>query len=262
MAHSPPFARVLPHLFERWDEVRRRVRTASSVMLFVDFDGTLVDLRPRPDQVRLSPAARLALRKLVRHPCLRAVIVSGRRRATLTRHVQIPNVCYMGLYGWEDAAGCHLPQKTVRIVSRVRAMLADLPKGLPGVYVEDKGIALAIHFRGAPLRVRRRVRARIRTSLAPFRADLDVLRAKEVWEVVPRQVAGKGAAIRRALRRVRTAFLPIYVGDDLTDESAFAALRQGITVLVGPARPTRAQFRLRNPREACDFLQRLEAELP
>jgi trehalose-phosphatase len=254
--------RALPHLFRHWEEVRRSVRTARCVKLFIDFDGTLVDLRPRPDQVKIRPAAQLALRKLIRHRRVEAMIVSGRRREALIKFVRVRGVRYMGLYGWEDAAVCHLPQRVVRTISRARAALAGLPKELPGIYVEDKGISLAIHFRGASLSMQRRVRSRICASLEPFQADLDVLRAKHVWEVVPRQVSGKGAAIRRALKRVRTAFLPIYIGDDLTDESAFAALRQGITVLVGPARHTHAQFRLRNPQEVCDFLKKLEAELP
>jgi trehalose 6-phosphate phosphatase len=64
------------------------------------------------------------------------------------------------------------------------------------------------------------------------------------------------------LRDRGNTFLPIYVGDDLTDEPAFRVLRKGITVLVGPRRPTNAHFSLRNPAQVGVFLERLERLLP
>jgi trehalose 6-phosphate phosphatase len=64
------------------------------------------------------------------------------------------------------------------------------------------------------------------------------------------------------LRDLGTTFLPIYVGDDLTDEPAFKVLRKGITVLVGRRRPTNAHFWLKNPSRVSVFLERLERLLP
>jgi trehalose-phosphatase len=72
---------------------------------------------------------------------------------------------------------------------------------------------------------------------------------------------GKGAAAEEFLAQWETPALPIYMGDDTTDESAFAALRAGITVRVGVTRRTRARFRLRDPREVWDFLRRLAKEV-
>ena len=80
--------------------------------------------------------------------------------------------------------------------------------------------------------------------------------------MLPRQIPGKGVAIRQAVRRWRSPFLPIYVGDDTTDEPAFALLEHGITVKVGDSgRPTHARYWLANPTEVRGFIERLEGEL-
>jgi len=252
----------LPHLFDDWDEISRLLRAATRVHLFLDFDGTLADFHVDPDRVRLGANVRRALRRLVRHRSLRVIIVSGRRRATLSRHVRVPGVKLLGLYGWENGAEPHLSLGTARSLDAVRAALADLPRKLPGIRLEDKTISLAFHFRGTTSPIRRRARRTIRSSVAQFQTHLHALHGNDILEVVPRQVGGKGIAIRKAIGRARKATLPIFLGDDLTDEPAFALLRKGITVLVGPRRRTKAHFALRGPKEVCRFLNRLEEELP
>lgn len=89
-----------------------------------------------------------------------------------------------------------------------------------------------------------------------------MLEGAKVWEIVPRQVDGKGPAIQRALGAEGRSLLPIYLGNDETDESAFRVLRRGVTVLVGRPQMTQARYRLRNPDEVRRFLERLEAALP
>ena len=109
--------------------------------------------------------------------------------------------------------------------------------------------------------MQRRAQKCVRKALGTSNADLHVLRSNDVWDVLPKQVRGKGDALRKALRGAGRGVLPIFVGDDVTDESAFVALSKGITVLAGPQRKTYAQFGLRNPEEVCRFLEKLEAEL-
>ena len=84
---------------------------------------------------------------------------------------------------------------------------------------------------------------------------------QRVTEVLPREIKGKGAAVRALLAEFPRPVLSIYVGDDTSDESAFQALPQGVTVRVGRPRRTNARFELRNPEEVCIFLQRVEAEI-
>src|SRR5260370_39194373 len=104
-----------------------------------------------------------------------------------------------------------------------------------------------MHFRGASPEARRRVQASIRGLLPRIRSDFRVIQSNHSCEIVPRQVKGKGFAMREFTRGMRTPFLPIYVGDDLTDEPAFAALRRGVTLHGGPLSLMEARFRLGNP---------------
>jgi trehalose-phosphatase len=250
------------HLFDCWDEIARRVGAVRMVRLYLDFDGTLVSFRPNPDQVKLREKTKAALRKLVRHRELNVAILSGRRRAVLVRHIKVPGVQYLGLYGWENGTGISVPPKTAASLSHVRGALAKLPAELPGVSLENKGISLAIHFRGAPPAAIHRARVRIRRTLHRFQKELHIMRSDNVWDVVPRTVHGKGVALHQALENAEKPFLGIYVGDDTNDEPAFAALRGGITVRVGSVRRTNARYWLRDPKEVWMFLNRLEVELP
>ncbi len=245
-------------LFKSWPEIVRRVRGATDLRLFLDFDGTLVDFRSRPDQVSMDEEMRDALGKLAAHPIVHTTLISGRRRASLMEYVTLPGVQLFGLYGWEknDASPSALRQ-----ILRVRVLLAELPHEAPGIYIEDKELTLAVHFREAAPPAARTARAWLRRLILRF-PGLRIIRSSNVWEVVPRDIRGKGVAVRAILRGVPPPYLPIYVGDDLTDEPPFAVLREGITVLVGPLRRTKARYHLRDTNEVCLFLQRLEAELP
>jgi trehalose-6-phosphatase len=79
--------------------------------------------------------------------------------------------------------------------------------------------------------------------------------------VLPRQLEGKGHAVRQQWRAFHPGALPVYIGDGTSDEAAFAALARGVTVCVGPKRKTRARFRLEDPAEVSTFLEKLEAEV-
>ena len=254
---SGPARRVSP-VFDSWREISRRVGAAQNIALFLDFDGTLVDFRPRPHMVKLNARTRTVLRKLAAHRAVRVMVVSGRRRASLLRFVKVPRVVLHGLYGWENEAGLSLSSAVAGKISRVRAALASLPAKAPGIFIEEKGISLAVHFRDASAQSERHARAHLRKLLAVCRPHLGIIRAGNVWEVAPTHIHGKGHAVRKLLRELGAGFLPIYLGDDLTDEPAFRALRKGITILVGSRRPTGAHFSLRNPAQVCIFLERLE----
>ena len=249
-------------LLDHWAEVARRVRASKNLRLFLDFDGTLVDFRSRPDEVTLEPEMRTRLRKVAAHPFVHVAIVSGRRRASLIQYIKVPRVQFFGLYGWEKEAGMHLPKPAMHSLSQARLILGDLPNQAPGIFIEDKGLSLAVHFREASPATARKARSCLRRVSARFREHLYIIRASNVWELLPREIRGKGFALREILRGLRRPFLPFYLGDDVTDEAAFEALRTGVTVLAGPPRRTKARFRLSGTSEVSTFLQLLEAELP
>jgi len=249
------------YLFDRWTEVAERIGRARSVRLFLDFDGTLVAIRRTPEGVTFNARTRQVLARISSHRRVAAVIVSGRRRDVLRRYVGLPRVQYWGLYGWERGPVRRLSRAAVWELSRVRATLVAGLRNHHGVRLEDKRMSLSVHTRGASRRQRQQAHELLIQTLRPC-SHLHVLPASQVWEVLPRQIPGKGVAIRQAVRRWRSPFLPIYVGDDTTDEPAFALLEHGITVKVGDSgRPTRARYWLANPTEVRGFIERLEGEL-
>jgi len=144
-----------------------------------------------------------------------------------------------------------------------RARVAELRRlrGLPGVWVEDKKAGFAVHFRAASSTVTRHARKTFLIALRPYLSHVRVIRGEKTWEVLPSSVSGKGEAAKKLLARLPRFTLPIYVGDDTTDEEAFVELGEGITVRVGRSNRTRANFWLRNPNEILRFLQKLEEEL-
>jgi trehalose-phosphatase len=252
---------VTPHLFSAWPSVSRRVRSADSLRLFLDFDGTLAPLCESPEHVALGADMRRALGRLVEHGSVRATIVSGRRRTDLVEHVRLPRVEYWGMYGWERRAGRALPREARALISDARGAIGAQLDDLPGLWFEDKGHSFSIHFRGASAASVRRARGRLTRALRGYGGRLWVATGKKAWDVLPREIRGKGDEIIQAISRQRRPFLPVYVGDDATDESAFAALGGGITVRVGGTERTRARYRLASPDQVRGFLERLEGAL-
>jgi trehalose 6-phosphate phosphatase len=231
----------IPRLFDCWENVSERIRAAIAIWIFLDFDGTLVPYYRRPEDVKLSGDCRRILERL-----------SRRRRV---------RVKLLGLFGWEKNGRAALPRKTKGALVGLRTVLAPLAASFPGIQVEDKGVSYAVHFRDASPDAQRRVRVWIRGLVARLRPEFHMIQSDYACDIVPHQVQGKGVAMRDFVRSLRAPFLPIYIGDDLTDEPAFMALRRGITVRVGPFSRTKARFRLKNPEEVCAFLERLEEEL-
>jgi trehalose-phosphatase len=245
------------HLFEHWSAVAKRLKAVRSIALFLDFDGTLAEIVDHPAQAALPASTRLGLERLRRRRDVRICIVSGRDHASLRRAVNIRGVRCLGLYGWDRGNGLHLDQPTRRALAAAKRDLAGRLEGLPGVWIENKGDAFAVHYRGAAGVAVRRARSALRAALEPFGEALRVIDAKKAWDVLPLAIRCKGAAVRRELAE-HPADLAVYAGDDTADECAFAAVAGGISIRVGARRPSRAEFRLRDPEEVGLFLEKLE----
>ncbi len=256
----PP--RRVPHFLKQWDRLAPRIHASSRVTVFLDFDGTLVNIVPRPDQVRLKPKARNILRRLARHPRVTLVVVSGRRRAELLHYIGVPGIRYFGLYGWDRSAKSALPAAVRQALRRARTELTRHLRAYPDIWIESKGSTFSVHLLDAPAALQPRVRRELLVLLKPFRRTLRVLENIRDVEVLPCSMPGKGMAVRQFLAQpaFRRSF-PIYFGDDLSDESGFVAVRRGLSVLVGKRSPTRARYFVHTPAEVAAALTKLEAAL-
>jgi trehalose-phosphatase len=209
----------------------------------------------------LDDATRQRLRRLARHPRLTVVVISGRTRRDLVKRVRVPGLQYLGLHGQERGTRTPLAGPADKLLLHVWRALAGRLGRLPNIWLENKRLSFVIHHRGATAGTVQQARRILQDVLKPLKPALRVLPGKKVWEVLPAGAPGKGAAVADVMKGLPTGTLPIYLGDDTTDESAFAALRKGVTVHVGTLRGSKARYQLRNPAEVKTFLEKLEVEI-
>ena len=229
---------------------------AHGALLAFDFDGTLAPIVASPARAALRPSTRRLLARLAdRQPCL---VLSGRSPSDLAaRLAGIPLVERVGNHGAEFGLS-PVARKTAR--ERTRRWLAALERrlrGRPDLQLEDNGVSLAVHYRRA--RDRDRARRAIAAAVRPLRGAR-TLDGKCVVNVLPARAADKGAVLAR-IARARHAGCVLYVGDDVTDEDAFAArvARRFVTVRVGRNGRTAATFALDGQRQIDALLRALIA---
>lgn len=246
--------------------------TARQPAVFFDFDGTLSDIVDDPDLAIPAPGISEAVQKLALH-CPVAVL-SGRDLADVTKRVGLPGIWYAGSHGFEltapdgthhqnDAAAAAIP-----VLEQAAAQLSDQLGSIPGVVVEHKRFGVAAHYRNAARDRVGEVAAAVRA--AGQRDRLRVTTGREVIELRPDIDWDKGKTLRWVIDHLHHAgsdpLLPIYLGDDITDEDAFDAVRHdGVPIMVrhndDGDRATAALFALDSPARVGDFTERLARQL-
>lgn len=223
--------------------------------LFLDFDGTLVDIAPSPDAVRVGSTLIALLNRLQERLDGRVAILTGRSAAdvdTLLSPMELPVGAHHGLET-RRASGAVARMERPEILDSVVSELRQLERQYPGVLVEDKRLGVALHYRQAPAAEEA---CRLAALRAAERSGLELQPGKMVFELKPRG-ANKGDALRALMAELPFAGTrPVFLGDDLTDEPAFAAAQEmeGAGVVIGDRAPTTARFRIASVDEALDWL--------
>lgn len=289
-----------PSALALWPEIAGRL-AGKRLALFLDYDGTLSPIVQRPELALLPEAARAVLRRLAER--MPVAILSGRRRENVAALVGLPRLIYAGSHGFDVAGpptaqgepplrhqvGAGVPAQMRRVAECLRRDLA----GIDGVLVEDKRFAVAVHYRLVDDRDLPRIEAAVDRAAAQENggaagapsaagdaghlgahgspggpgARLRKTGGKKVWELRPDVDWDKGRALLWLLDRLGldgADVLPLFLGDDVTDEDAFAAVasRGGLGLLVADQpRPTAAAYRLRDPEEALELLTRLAGQV-
>ncbi|MBS0448055.1 MAG: trehalose-phosphatase [Proteobacteria bacterium] len=237
----------------------------SRAALFLDFDGTLVPLAPRPQDVRVPPRVPALLAGL-RHLLGGALaVVSGRAIADLDRLLAPYAGATAGLHGAEvrDDAGW-LEWNHVAPLPAVAHAAEALVAAHPGLLLEEKAAGLALHYRARPelgAQCRRWLHAALE-GVGPAGASWQLIDGHMVVELKRRDVS-KGSALRTLARRpIFSGRLPVYVGDDVTDEDGIAAAQSlgGFGVRVG-AGSTLAHHRLADSGAVLAWLEQAGREL-
>jgi trehalose 6-phosphate phosphatase len=250
------------YFFRAWPEISARIRAARSLAIMLDFDGTLAAIRRRPEVVQMPVRTRELLSRLASLPGVAVAIISGRMIRDLHKKVGVEGVRYFGLHGAQKESGLvALRGEALRSLSQARREARAQLRGLPEIWIEDKDLSFVVHYRGARPTTIRMAELILLRILAPLRFALKNLKGDKVWEVAPKEMPTKGSAVRCVLGDLPEQASAIYIGDDETDESAFEILPNAITVKVGRARSTRANFYVPNQGEVPRLLSMLEKEL-
>lgn len=254
----------LPDALARFDDVERRLGGRSPA-IFLDYDGTLTPIVSRPELAVLDDDMRTSLRKLSQ--LLPVAIISGRDRADVESLVGLPNLVYAGSHGFDIAGPGGLrreyegAENFAPVLREAELRLRAALGGIEGVLVEPKRYAIAVHYRLVDDKdvsaVEKAFDAALREAGSLRRTE-----GKKVFELRPSLDWDKGKAVLWLLTELGldgAGIMPIYIGDDDTDEDAFAALAErGIAILVADRpRSTRARYRLDSPQAVGAFLHRL-----
>lgn len=222
-----------------------------NLAIFLDIDGTLLDIAPTPDSVIVPAGLRQALVRLSTRLGGALALVTGRSIETVDRLLETDGLAVCGLHGAEqrDAAGRISRPRTTPAFDSAKEFLRSRLASVPGTVFEDKGAAIAAHYRLAPER-QGELRALMRQLAARVGEGFALQEGKQVIELRPHG-RDKGAALKdfMAVEPFRTR-RPLAIGDDLTDEAMFAAANDldGLSFRVGEdGRPSLAQGRVAAP---------------
>lgn len=230
-----------------------RLAGAGRLLVCSDYDGVLAPIVSDPAQSHPLPGGLAALRALAGLPHTAVAVISGRARRDLAAQASLPSQVHLvGSHGSEDAAGVPLAPRQQALLAQLRQATGDLASDLPGVWLETKPASVVVHTRNAAADVAAAARRLIADGPAAW-PGVHPVTGKEVVELAV-VATHKGTAVTM-LRERTGAEAVLCLGDDVTDENAFAVLaEQDVGVKVGAGR-TLARFRVPDPPAAVQVLE-------
>jgi alpha,alpha-trehalase len=247
----------------------RRLREGRHLLLLLDFDGTLCEFNPDPEAVILSDVRRRLLLNIAEKQDASIAIVSGRRLADVRTRARLPGENYhAGLHGLEiEGHGDRFEHPHARkTIDVIRSLIDDLSRdfaSLPGVFVEDKGLSAVAHFRSASPEHAEKVHAVVDHRARPFitSGELRVMNGACMIELLPNIDWNKGNAVAWIRERVESSaakpVASVYIGDDVTDEDGFRAVRSAGVAIAASARASGGDYVIDGPREVEELLRLL-----
>ena len=230
------------------------------ILLFLDYDGTLVPIKKAPELAVLRASRRRLLERLSRKAFV--CIVSGRSLADIQKLASIKDIAYIGNHGLEISyrgrEWIHPKAKRIKpvlnnVLERIRRKTGDWP----GLLVENKGLTGSVHYRRLAAPLPKKLRDITEYEVQLRSGELKLTEGKKVYEIRPNVDWDKGKGVQELIRwlDIKQPALRIYIGDDQTDEDAFRALgRHDISILVGKRQDSYASSRLPDVAAVWKFL--------
>jgi trehalose-phosphatase len=262
----------MQYLLGVWDSFARRLKSADHILLISDYDGTLTPIVDKPELAILPHETRKLLRTLAKNRRYTIGIVSGRALSDLKSKIGLDSIIYAGNHGLEiEGFGSSFLEP---IAEEMRPFLTVLNKalsatlrGIKGVFVENKGLTLSVHYRMVEGDEEKRVTDAFHRITGPLHGmgKIRITHGKKVYEIRPPVDWDKGKAIAWLIAKLKDSrkkgeVLPIYLGDDLTDEDGFEVIEKnkGISIFVGgESVQSVARYFLKSPEEVTELLKML-----
>ncbi len=237
--------------------------------LFLDYDGTLTPIVSNPDEAVLSDSARNIINDLSN--IIVIGVISGRDRKDIESKIGITNLIYAGSHGFDIKGPDDLEMqyesghKILPILDEVEKRLKESLKDIKGAQVERKKYAIAVHYRNAENKMVNFIEKAVFEELKQHKM-LKKGSGKKIFELKPDLDWDKGRALTWLLEKLELNednYLPVFIGDDITDEDAFESIKgKGIGIIVGSHNQnTHASFRLENTDEVLQFFEELKSWL-
>ena len=246
--------------------LKKKIINSRKIIFFLDYDGTLVPIRRKPQYAIISPKRRQVLKHLAAQSWAKVYIISGRTLKNVMQLVRVRQLGYAGNHGFElFDKYLQLNNKKVKAAKKViaeiyRRLKADLK--YKGMILENKTYTLSIHYRMIKKRSVEKFKNDVYNITANYlnKKNIVITTGKKVIEIRPDIAWNKGSIVRWLVTHIKgKSKFPIYIGDDTTDEDAFKALkRSGYTAVVSKTkRKSAARFRLKSTEEVFVFLKHI-----
>jgi trehalose 6-phosphate phosphatase len=257
--------KIMKYLFRFLDKIEPAL-TNRPIFLFLDYDGTVTPIRKKPALGRISNRSKKLLTELPKLPDCKLAIISGRSLKDVRKMAGVSGIIYSGNHGLEIRGpgirfNSPVSGKHKAILKQIHRRLVGNLRPVKGVLIQEKKLSLSVHYRLVAARERpvvKKIFSQI-TSAYVERKQIRIKPGKLVLEAFPPVDWNKGKAVQwllqNAVGKTRDAWLPIYIGDDVTDEDAFKILKnRGLSIYVGKLGKSCARYYVNNIDEVLKFL--------
>lgn len=257
----------MKYVFKDFGKIKKRIKKAGGSILLLDFDGVLSAIAPTPDEAFISNENLALLKKCAK--IFPVALITGRKLIDIEKKIGIKNFLYIASHGleWKENKKYHIkmvPQKIIKAICLAKEKIRPLMSRYPGMIFEDKNFMLAVHYRIMNLKLVNAFIREVTSILKPIVKNnkLRLDHNLKTFELRPEINWDKGDSALFATeyfnKKIGKNLIPIYLGDGLTDEDAFLALKKnGITIRVGKNNKSSAKWYLKNQKEVNLFLSLL-----
>jgi trehalose-phosphatase len=236
------------------------------IFLFLDYDGTLTPKVGDPDKAVIHLKTKSLIKRISQNKNCMTAIVTGRSLRDIRKRVGLKNIVYAANHGLQIRGpkiklNVAVPTKYKIALQHIKRELSKRFAQVKGVFLEDKELSISYHYGLVSGEKVHFIKDSFYQVTAPYckSGQIKIEAGKKLLEVRPNVKWDKGQAVLWLLQRLSkptgNSYLPIYIGDDSTDEDAFKALKnKGLTVIVGRNKKSHAQYYIRNTRETIGFI--------